>query len=537
MQPASICKYILLCTYENHIWITICIHANLCIQAQASPSFAGAVSQSISQHERMTMRGLGRNESPDLCLYRNNNIYIYRYSINNTVRKAPHLAHSTACSAQCASVCSAWPRHVRVSKHTIYSIATSKNTQVLQVDRGILCVIFSLHVPAFFDQTTCSPGTPAPRVFIYMKLLHGWCYASNGVVWGCVGMITFLALAHMVGATQHHVSCTCTHCRCYATSCFLHLHILSVLRNIMFLALAHFVGATQHHVSCTCTHVRCYATSCFLHLHTWSVLRNIMFLALAHMVGATQHHVSCTCAHGRCYATSCFLHLHTWSVLRNIIFLALAHMVGATQHHVSCTCTHGRCYATSCFLHLHTWSVLRNIMFLALEHMVGATQHHVSCTCTHGRCYATSCFLLLHTWSVLRNIMFLALAHMVGATQHHFSCTCTHGRCYATACSLHLHTLQFFSCSNSLRLPVHYDTSSKNTVAHSPFEHLDHHDISKIVILPHKSHVSHKYKCMNDGFFINQRADQKKSSAHNTILCRKWLLQKLTFHHNEITFF
>ena len=40
----------------------------------------------------------------------------------------------------------------------------------------------------------------------------------------------------------------------------------------------------------TCTHCWCYATSCFLHLHTWSVLRNIMFLALAHMVGATQHH-------------------------------------------------------------------------------------------------------------------------------------------------------------------------------------------------------------------------------------------------------
>ena len=106
----------------------------------------------------------------------------------------------------------------------------------------------------------------------------------------------------------------------------------------MFLALAHMVGATQHHASCTCTHGRCYATSCFLHLHTWSVLRNIMFLALAHMVGATQHHVSCTGTHGRCYATSCFLHLHTWSVLRNIMFLALAHMVGATQHHVSCTC-------------------------------------------------------------------------------------------------------------------------------------------------------------------------------------------------------
>ena len=120
----------------------------------------------------------------------------------------------------------------------------------------------------------------------------GWGWGGVGV-----GMITFLALAHMVGAMQHHVSCTCTHGRCYATSCSLHLHTWSVLRNIMFLALAHMVGATQlmgwgwggdDNVPCTCTHGRCYATSCFLHLHTWSVLRNIMFLALAHMVGATQ---------------------------------------------------------------------------------------------------------------------------------------------------------------------------------------------------------------------------------------------------------
>ena len=80
-------------------------------------------------------------------------------------------------------------------------------------------------------------------------------------------------------------------------------------------------------------------------------------------------------------------------------------------------------------------------------------------------------------------------------------------------------TLQFFSCSNSLRLPVNYDTTSKNTVAHSTFEHLEHHNISKIVILPHKSHVSHKYKCMNDGFFINQHADQKNfvRAEHNSM--------------------
>ena len=76
-----------------------------------------------------------------------------------------------------------------------------------------------------------------------------------------------------------------------------------------------------------------------------------------------------------------------------------------------------------------------------------------------------------------------------------------------------------FSCSNSLRLPVNYDTTSKNTVAHSTFEHLEHHNISKIVILPHKSHVSHKYKCMNDGFFINQHADQKNfvRAEHNSM--------------------
>ena len=38
-------------------------------------------------------------------------------------------------------------------------------------------------------------------------------------------------------------------------------------------------------------------------------------------------------------------------------------------------------------------------------------------------------------------------------------------------------------------------------------------------------------------FFINQHADQKISSAQNTILCREWLLQKLTFRHSEITIF
>ena len=92
--------------------------------------------------------------------------------------------------------------------------------------------------------------------------------------WGGVGMITFFELAHMVGATQQHVPCTCTHGRCYATACSLHLHTWSVLRKswdgvglgwggvgmVTFIELAHMVGATQQHVPCTCTHGRCYAS-------------------------------------------------------------------------------------------------------------------------------------------------------------------------------------------------------------------------------------------------------------------------------------
>ena len=191
-----------------------------------------------------------------------------------------------------------------------------------------------------------------------------------GVGWGGVGMITFFALAHMVGATQHHVSCTCTHGRCYATP-WGGLGWGGV-GMITFFSLAHMVGATQHHVSCTCTHGRCYATpwgglgwggvgwGCThsFHLHTWLVLRNTMGWVGVGWGG--DDNILFTCTHGWCYATSCFLHLHTWSVLRNtmgwvgvgwggvgmITFFSLAHMVGATQHHVSCTCTHGRCYAT-----------------------------------------------------------------------------------------------------------------------------------------------------------------------------------------------
>ena len=82
-------------------------------------------------------------------------------------------------------------------------------------------------------------------------------------------MITFLALAHMLDATQvvwggggdDNVPCTCTHVGCYAGG----LGWGGMITMITFLALAHMLDATQmvwgggdDNVPCTCTHVGCY---------------------------------------------------------------------------------------------------------------------------------------------------------------------------------------------------------------------------------------------------------------------------------------
>ena len=111
------------------------------------------------------------------------------------------------------------------------------------------------------------PGDPHGRVGwgwggvgddnVLCTCTHGRCYATSwdGVGWGGVG--------------DDNVPCTCTHGRCYATSSFLYLHTWSLIMGwggvgwgiITFLALAHMVAATQHQLSCTCTHGRCYATS------------------------------------------------------------------------------------------------------------------------------------------------------------------------------------------------------------------------------------------------------------------------------------
>ena len=94
------------------------------------------------------------------------------------------------------------------------------------------------------------------------------CYATDGVGGG--GMITFLALAHMLDAPQlvilrwgdDNIPCTCTHVGCYATD--------------------GVGGGGDDNIPCTCTHVGCYATDGV------GGGGMITFLALAHMLDATQ---------------------------------------------------------------------------------------------------------------------------------------------------------------------------------------------------------------------------------------------------------
>ena len=71
-------------------------------------------------------------------------------------------------------------------------------------------------------QLVFATGSKTARVGAHVRAVrHAW---GGGGGWGGVGMMTFLALAHMVDATQvmgwgghDDVPCTCTHGRCYAS--------------------------------------------------------------------------------------------------------------------------------------------------------------------------------------------------------------------------------------------------------------------------------------------------------------------------------
>ena len=104
---------------------------------------------------------------------------------------------------------------------------------------------------------------------------HVSCYATDGVGGGWVGMMMFLALAHMCHATplmgwvggggDDDVPCTCTHVSCYATD-----------------GGGWGVGGDDD-VPCACTHASCYATDGV----GGGWVGMMMFLALAHMCHAT----------------------------------------------------------------------------------------------------------------------------------------------------------------------------------------------------------------------------------------------------------
>ena len=176
------------------------------------------------------------------------------------------------------------------------------------------------------------------------------------------------------------------------------------------------------------------------------------------------------------------------------------------KHHVPCTCTHARCYAS---------------------HGIGVGwggDDNVPWTCQHGWwCYARS--LLWKSIDVYVSkywyfwYIYMCNQWLPSSKDSTFMILKKQRQQKTDTKGLTVRHCNFFECSNSLCLPVNFDTTSKNTVAHSTFEHLEHHNISKIVILPHKSHVSHKYKCMNDGFLINQHADQKNfvRADHNSM--------------------
>ena len=82
-------------------------------------------------------------------------------------------------------------------------------------------------------------------VFCTRWMLRNWSGVSGG------GMITFLALAHMLDAAQlvrggwgggdDHIPCACTHVGCCATG-------------------QGWVGGGDDHIPCACTHVGCCAT-------------------------------------------------------------------------------------------------------------------------------------------------------------------------------------------------------------------------------------------------------------------------------------
>ena len=223
-----------------------------------------------------------------------------------------------------------------------------------------------------------------------------------GVGWGGVGMIPFLAIAH-ISVLRNWCFFHLHTSRCYATDVSALAHI-SMLRNWCFLHL-HTCRCYATDASFTCTHLD--ATQ-------------LMFLALAH-ISMLRNWCSLQLHTSRCYATDAsFTCTHLDAT--QLMFLALAHISVLRNWCFSHLHT-SRCYAYWCFLHLHTSRCYATDVSCTCTH-VDATQlmflarAHIWVLCNWcslhvhtSRCYATD-VLCNCTHLGARQLMFLALAHI-----------------------------------------------------------------------------------------------------------------------------
>ena len=209
-----------------------------------------------------------------------------------------------------------------------------------------------------------------------------------------------------------------------------------------------------------------------------------------------------------------------------VTFLELAHMVGATQHHVPCTCTHARCYAS---------------------HGIGVGwggDDNVPWTCQHGWCYARSLLWksidvyvskYWYFWYIciyqctINGFLLPKIQHSWYLKKQRQQKTDTKGltvrHCNFFNVQIHCACQWIMTLPPKILWPTAFlNTWNIITFPKSSFYHTNHTFLTNINVW------------MMDFWSINTRI-KKISSAQNTILCREWLLQKLTFRHSEITIF
>ena len=249
---------------------------------------------------------------------------------------------------------------------------------------------------------------------------HGWCYVLNCSCCTCTqggwggggGMITFVALAHMVDATSLTLVVALAH-MVDATSLTLVValaHMVDATSLTLVVALAHMVDATSWTVVVALAH------------RGGGGGGMITFVALAHMVDATSLTLVVALAH-MVDATSLTLVValaHMVDATSLTLVVALAHMVDATSLTLVVALAH-MVDATSLTLVValaHMVDATSLTLVVALAHMVDATSLTLVVALAH-MVDATSLSLvvaLAHMVDATSLTLVVALAHMVDAT-------------------------------------------------------------------------------------------------------------------------